>query len=497
MGKYIFYFISLILLSSCVEKEPYQIQQDDVLKLEDSYLQVSTVADSLDVPWGMAYLDDQIMFTEIKGKVKLLDLTSGQVKTLLSLDHVFHRTTPGLLGIAIQKKKDNPFVLLVYTTKKGDDVTANLVRYTYQGDSLINALPLLSVKGGMGHNGSRVLIDDQDIIYWATGDAADNTQAQDSTTLSGKILRLKMDGTVPADNPIKGSYVYAWGFRNIQGLTQDNTGKIFSAEHGDAIEDEVNLIKPLQNYGWPLIEGVHDTPLEMHIANSSRNVEPIKSWTPVIAPAGLAFYNHGSIPEWKNSLLLVTLKTQSLRVLNLSDDHTGIDEQKVYFSNRYGRLRDVMVAPNGDVYISTSNRDWNPQPGFPLAGDDRILRISRTQKIASEFVQEDPALQVGEFNGELLYKNYCSSCHKADGKGVAGNFPALKDAKILGDGEKFIQVLLKGTAGEKASDGQQYNQRMASFSFLKDEEIAHIVNYVQTNFGTRETITAAEIKKQR
>src|SRR5690606_14734590 len=120
-----------------------------------------------------------------------------------------HRTTPGLLGIAIQKKKDNPYVLLVYTKKDGDDITANLIRYTYQGDTLINPLPLLSVKGGMGHNGSRVLIDQQDIIYWATGDAADNTQAQDSTTLSGKILRLKIDGSVPADNPIKGSYVYA------------------------------------------------------------------------------------------------------------------------------------------------------------------------------------------------------------------------------------------------------------------------------------------------
>jgi len=497
MRNYIFYLISLFSLYACGQKEPYLVQEDDVVKLEDSYLQVATVADSLEVPWGMAYVDNKIMFTEIKGKVKLLDLSSGQIKTILSLDHVFHRTTPGLLGIAIQKKANDPFVLLVYTEKKGDNITANLVRYTYRQDTLINPVPLLSVKGGMGHNGSRVLIDEHDIIYWATGDAADNTQAQDSTTLSGKVLRLKMDGSVPADNPIAGSYVYAWGFRNIQGLTQDDTGKIFSAEHGDAIEDEVNLIRPLQNYGWPLIEGKHDTPAELRIADSSHRTEPIKAWTPVIAPAGLAYYNNATIPEWQNSLLLVTLKTQSLRVLKLSENNTAIASQKVYFSNRYGRLRDVLVVPNGDVYITTSNMDWNPQPGFPLQGDDRILRISKTQKQTNNFISEDPLAKPSEFNGELLYKNYCASCHKANGKGVAGNFPALKSAKILENQQAFLQVLLKGTDGKKASDGVQYSQRMASFSFLKDEELAQIINYVQVNFGVRDTVTAAEIKKQR
>ncbi len=498
MRNLVYSWVVILAFLSCQTKSDFKIETVDFLKLEESYLEVATVADSLDVPWGMAFFESNIIFTEIRGKVKKLNLENGEISTLLSLDSVFHQRTPGLLDIAIQKnKKKEPYVFLNYTTKEGKKVTSNLVRYTLHTDTLLDPDNLLTVKGSTGHNGSRIYIDKDDMLYWATGDAQDNERPQDSTTLNGKILRLNIDGSIPEDNPIADSYVYAWGFRNMQGLTLDKSGKIFTSEHGDAIEDEVNLIKPLRNYGWPLVEGMVDTESEISKTKGLDIEEPIRSWTPVIAPAGLSYYDSGSIPEWKNSLLLVTLKSQSLRVLTLGENNTAITDEKVFFSNRYGRIRDVLTAPNGDVYISTSNNDWNPQPGFPLTSDDRILRIRKINSSPQEYIEEDVRSDTLALDGALLYKNFCSSCHKDNGMGVPGNFPPLKNSQRVKEPSRFIDVLLHGTDGKQPIDGVMYNEPMASFSFLKDEELSAIANYVNSKFGEGNRISPEEIKKNR
>lgn len=470
----------------------------DYVRLDGSFLEVATVADSLEVPWGMTFFDDKILFTEIKGNVKQLDLTTGQITTLLEISDVFTRTTPGLLDIVVQKGVGvAPYVVINYTAQEKDSIISKLVRYTYQKDTLINPVDLLNVKGARGHNGARLFLDDQNILYWATGDIADNTQAQDSTTLNGKILRMTLDGEIPSDNPISESYVYAWGFRNMQGLTMDHNGNIFTSEHGDAIEDEINLIKPLHNYGWPEIEGIHDTPEEIDIVNRSPRTEPIRSWTPVIAPAGLAYYGGENIPEWKNSLLLVTLKSQSLRVLHLNADNQEIDSEQIYFSKKYGRMRAVLVTPNNDIYLSTSNRDWNPQPGFPTATDDKIIRIRRTSNIPDNYLQEDLANSAKEHSGQQLYENFCASCHKENGLGVKGTFPPLETSERVRNNDAFIELLLKGSKGKETINGILYEQGMASFSFLKDEELAAIINYVKTEFSDGKQVNQNDIKQKR
>ncbi|GAB3666782.1 hypothetical protein GCM10028791_42630 [Echinicola sediminis] len=496
-------FLSAIFFVSC-QKEPKEFQETkivDYVKLkEGSYLEVSSVAEGLHVPWGMDHWGNKIIFTEITGSVKQLDLSTGKLSTLLVLDNVFQKRTTGLLDIAIQKgKATNPYVLLNYTSQEGPEVVSNLMRYTYTVDGLTEPKKLLVVRGYTGHNGARVIIDDQDVVYWATGDVADNTQAQDSTTLNGKILRLDINGGIPADNPIKGSYVYSWGFRNMQGLTMDERGNIFTSEHGDAIEDEVNLIQALHNYGWPLIEGKHDTTDELTISDSISLSQPIKSWTPVIAPAGLAHYSRNRISAWENTLLLGTLKSQTFRVLLLNSERTQIIEEKVFFSDRYGRIRDVLVLPNGDVYIATSNRDWNPQPGFPLQSDDRILRIRGVSSIPKdvEYIVEDKQEEIGSQNGKVLYKNYCSSCHKENGEGVPGNFPPLKGSRRINNTSLFIDLLLNGTNGKEEINGVQYNQPMASFAFLKDNELSAIINYVNTEFGNGRMILTKEVTNYR
>src|SRR5690606_17609261 len=253
----------------------------------------------------------------------------------------------------------------------------------------------------------------------ATGDAANYKNAQNDESLNGKILRLNIDGTVPENNPVEGSYVWAKGFRNMQGLVFSKRGFLYTSEHGDALEDEVNLIVKGGNYGWPNIEGIHDTEEEKKYAEKYNTTEPLLSWTPTIAPAGMTHYGSNNIPEWENSLLLTTLKARSLRVLKLNNDGTKILSENIFLENEYGRLRSVCVSPNGDIYVSTSNKDWNPY-SKAVEFDDRILKISKASKITSERVSKGKLASENNSidNIDQLYSIYCGSCHKDDGSGV-------------------------------------------------------------------------------
>lgn len=499
---FIFLLCWTFLFTGCQQSTgDFKVQEVQVeyLKTGQGFLEVSTVAQGLDVPWGMDYIDNKVLFTEIKGKVKELNLSTGELRTLLDLTDVYTRTTPGLLDIAIQKNtKDDPFVFINYTKKQDSVLVSTLIRYQYTGSELINRKEILTVAGASGHNGSRLLIDKKNILYWATGDVADNKMAQDSTTLNGKVLRMNLDGSVPSDNPIPNSLVYAWGFRNIQGMTFDKDANLFTAEHGDAIEDEVNWVRPLHNYGWPLIEGMHDTEEELAIVAKTQMTEPVKSWTPVIAPAGMAYYNHDQIAAWKNALLLVTLKSQTFRVLTLNSDQHSVKEEHIYFGKHFGRMRAVLVLPNGDILLSTSNRDWNPQPGFPKENDDRIIRIRASKEQPKTYLQEDVAIANSEKqNGMVLFKNYCASCHREDGKGVENTFPPLLNSSKIKDLPAFTKLLLEGTTDKQAINGVRYEQNMASFKFLKDVELAEIINYVSKTFGDKKTTTPKAVKALR
>src|SRR5690606_35711221 len=174
---------------------------------------------------------------------------------------------------------------------------------------------------------------------------------------------------------IPGSPVWAWGLRNPQGLAFAANGTLYSSGHGDAIADEVNNIIKGGNYGWPVVEGYVDTDAEKAFAGDSAIREPLRAWTPTIGPAALALYESDAIPEFQNSLLLTTLKGNALHVLKLNGEGNAIVADTILFQQLFGRLRSVCVSPSGDIYIGTSNRDWNPN-GFAEARDDRIIRLS-------------------------------------------------------------------------------------------------------------------------
>lgn len=454
--------------------KPYAI--DMTLRLDSSELGLSTIVSGLDVPWDLAWAPgNELIYTEQGGTVSKVNVNTGKQKKLLVIPDVWRKRTAGLLGMALYPNfKDSPFVVLDYTVMKDSITWSRLVRYRYTGDTLTSPQILLEVKGNHSHNGSRVTIASDGKVYWATGDAMHAETAQDNHFLNGKILRLNIDGSIPADNPVPGNPVWSMGYRNMQGLVFAANGRLYTSEHGEANDDEVNLITKNGNYGWPNVTGYSDTDSEKVYARQHAVIGPLKAWTPTIAPAGIDYYSSNTIPEWKNSILLTTLKQNDLRILKLNTDGSAIMSEQVFFYKAFGRLRDVCVSPSGDIYITTSNRDWNPPPGYPKLADDRILRI---KKIRTLKAAERKPVTATTSKTNSLYTQYCASCHQPNGKGLAGTFPALSgSALVTGDKNKLMDIVINGRTGTTA---------MPAFKFMTDAELATVLSYVRTNLGNK------------
>ena len=206
------------------------------------------------------------------------------------------------------------------------------------------------------NDGGRIRFGPDGMLYIATGDARQPELAQNGGSLAGKILRLNPDGTIPEDNPFEGSPVYSYGHRNVQGLAwHPVTGDLYASEHGQEGNDEINLIRPGANYGWPIEE-----------CDAERFEEPIVCFSPAIAPAGMAFAASDRL-GYQNDILLATLKAQHLRLIELE---SGTETNVL---TGFGRIRDVVEAPDGSLYLLTSNRDGR---AIPDQSDDKILRIT-------------------------------------------------------------------------------------------------------------------------
>jgi len=219
-------------------------------------------------------------------------------------------------------------------------------------------------RGASIHDGGRLGFGPDGKLYWTVGDASDPNLAQDPTALNGKILRLNADGSIPGDNPFPGSPVYSYGHRNPEGLAwQPGSNRLYATEHGPSAHDEVNLIEPGRNYGWPLVTGS-----EAHEATAPSVIE---SGTDTWAPAGATFATQG---PWMGALLFAGLRGQALFRLTIDPNDPShalsLDQE---LQGQYGRLRAVAQAPDGTFYILTNNRDGR---GSPAPEDDRVLRLT-------------------------------------------------------------------------------------------------------------------------
>ncbi len=331
---------------------------------------VETVVQDLEVPWAIAFAPDgRIFVTERPGRIRVVRDGNLRREAFAVLDQVVSVSESGLMGIAVHPNfADNHYLYVCYTYQSGRGELRNRVaRLTdVDGVSADHQIILDDIPGSRNHNGCRIAFGPDQKLYVTMGDAQDRDQAQDLESLAGKVLRLDDDGDVPADNPFIASYVYTFGHRNPQGLDwHPATGDLFITEHGPDRNDEINILEPGRNYGWPAVTGR---------ARSDEFVGSLIAFTPTLAIAGAAFYSGGILhPSWQGTLIFATLKESQLRQVVLTPpDFQSVESSEVLVDRNYGRLRAVAVSPQGYLYFTTSNLDGR---GRRKSGDDRLLRL--------------------------------------------------------------------------------------------------------------------------
>ncbi len=342
--------------------------QTDVLTTQDGIrFRVETVASGLEVPWSMVFAPDgRVFLTERPGRVRIINLANARSELALTLDGVYTQGEAGLLGIALDPDfPANAWVYLYYSAIADAGGAVNrIVRYREVNGRLVERVTLLdSIPAANIHDGGRLRFGPDGLLYATTGDASNTSQAQDVSSLAGKILRLNRDGTAPPVNPF--GRIYSYGHRNPQGLDwHPTTGDLWASEHGQVGNDEINVIASGANYGWPRIEAAATLP----------GMEPpVSFYNPAVAPSGTSFYRGQRFPQFANNLFVATLRGTHLRRLRL--DPTAprrvVSDERL-LEGTFGRLRDVVSGPDGCLYLLTNNRDGR---GSPSAGDDRILRL--------------------------------------------------------------------------------------------------------------------------
>jgi aldose sugar dehydrogenase len=333
---------------------------------------VKTILSGLNIPWEILWgKDDHIWMTERKGKISKINPATGKIVFSTSIAEVEGNNEGGLLGMVQHPGfLTNGLFYVVYDYDSGNGYHEKMVEMKFENGTIkpvktiIENIPASSI-----HNGSRLWITDETTphIFMTTGDASVQPNAQSTTSLSGKVLRFNLDGSMPADNPIAGSAVWSYGHRNQQGLVVAN-GIMYASEHGPDVEDELNIVEKNRNYGWPTVKGPCNENGEKTFCAAHNVKEPIwSSGSSTLAVCGLDYYNNNLLADWKNSLLLCALKDASLRVLTLSEDGLTIVKQQTLFKNRFGRIRDICISPAGKVYLCTSNG----------GNDDVLVEISK------------------------------------------------------------------------------------------------------------------------
>jgi glucose/arabinose dehydrogenase len=313
----------------------------------------STLAAGLQVPWGIAFLPDgdALVSERTTGRILRISRAGARKRTVMRVPGVDTGSGEGgLLGLAVSPRYASDRLVYAYFTSRTDN---RIVRFRLGG----SVHPILTgLQRGFNHNGGRIAFGPDGKLYAGVGETGDAELAQDRGSLNGKILRMDPDGSVPADNPFPGSLVWTLGHRNVQGLAWDSSGRLWATEFGQNEFDEVNLIRKGRNYGWPEVEGRGST-------RSGRFTNPVVTWpTSEASPSGAAIR--------RRTLYIGALQGEAVLRVRLS----GRRARKLspLLQGAYGRIRTVVRAPDGSLWVSTSNRDGR---GSPARADDRILRL--------------------------------------------------------------------------------------------------------------------------
>ena len=331
-------------------------------------VRVELVADGLSTPWGMAFLPDgRLIVSERNGSLRILEVGKPLAPPLAGTPRPWVMQDGGLMDVALHPRfAENGWVYLAYSEPGAPPTsTTKIVRGRIRDgqwveQQTIHQAPASHYVSDNTHFGARFLFDAAGHLFFSLGDRGTMSDAQLLTTPNGKIHRVMDDGTVPADNPFAGTAgavgsIWSYGNRNPQGLAwHPVTGALWSSEHGPRGGDEINVIERGQNYGWPTVTGginYDGSPISSR-TDAPGLVSPIVTWTPSVAPSGIAFYTGDRFPRWTNDLFVAQLLGQSLKRLKI--DGLAVTEQETVLSG-YGRVRHVINGPDGLLYVALND----------------------------------------------------------------------------------------------------------------------------------------------
>lgn len=350
MKKYPLITIGIIfLLIGCsMEKREESSPQNEQQINDNGNMEI--IAQDLRVPWAIDWDGTAFYISERTGSIVKI-AGDEKIRQPLHLEKQLSTASEaGVLGFVLHpEKKNRAFLYYTYEDKNGQ--FNRVVEIREENNEWFEQKVLLDqIPSGNFHHGGRIKIGPDKKLYITTGDATDAMIAQDKASLGGKILRMNLDGTIPDDNPYPGSFVYSYGHRNPQGLAWDETGQLYSSEHGSSAHDEINLIKPKGNYGWPLIQG--DETKNGMIAPLFHSGD--HTW----APSGIAYHN--------GILYVAQLRGEGVLAFNVKEK-----TYKQIVSN-VGRVRDVFILRNY-LFFVTNNTDGR---GTPANHDDKLIKMA-------------------------------------------------------------------------------------------------------------------------
>lgn len=347
---------------------------DETFTTKGPTIRVTTAAEGLEHPWAIAFLPDgNMLVTERPGRLRLVGADGSLSAPISAVPEVDARGQGGLLDVTIDPAfQENRLVYLSYAERGegGNGTAVARGRLADDGTALEDVQVIFRQRPKVDsrlHFGSRLVFDRDGHLYVTLGERSQERfrlQAQDLSSHLGKIVRINPDGSVPEDNPFVGKVdarpeIYAYGVRNVQAAAiNPQSGELWEIEHGPRGGDELNIIRPGANYGWPVVTlGVEYSgdPLPGAAKRRDGMVDAIYSWTPVIAPSGMIFYDGGAFPEWKGDLFVGGLASTALVRLDVDGDTVGGEERLLESLGL--RIRDVAEGPDGAVYVATDEDD--------------------------------------------------------------------------------------------------------------------------------------------
>ncbi len=347
---------------------PANAQTPRIIQSQAVTFTLEQVIDGLGIPWGMAFItDNQVLVTEREGRISLLDTASGKRSSLQGAPPVKADGQGGMLDVAVPPDfKRGDWIYFTFVRDKANQGVTVLARAKLAGNKLVDWQDLLETRSATNttyHFGSRITFDETGHVYFGVGDRGVRPNSQDLTNHAGTIMRLKRNGSVPKDNPYVGQAnvlpeIWSYGHRNPQGIAYDKVHqRLWVIEHGPRGGDEINLVVAGRNYGWPVISYGKEYwgPFPVGEGTAREGMEqPVKQYTPSIAPGSLILYSGKAFPAWRGNLFTGALVLRHLNRVTIDNQARAVGEERM-LTELKERIRALAESPQGWIYFSTDS----------------------------------------------------------------------------------------------------------------------------------------------